>query len=202
MKQVGLAVMQFASDKEGYIPHANSITFTPVDVGNTASWKALITDKYMDYKVWDCPSDTTRTPIKSAWGGYSAAPAGHFYAGYDWTSPALHPGINPSYLWNANIGITKTETSWVDPTRTIKKMAQLKRPSEDSLCWDGETHQDSNSFYKQYSYYSNIKTSSHYEVHWQRHNASINMLFADGHVLGKKYNEFLEYTNTVSERDF
>jgi prepilin-type N-terminal cleavage/methylation domain-containing protein/prepilin-type processing-associated H-X9-DG protein len=202
MKQVGLGVMQFASDKDGYFPHAGTTSYTAADIGLTAGWRALLTDKYMNYKVWDCPSDTTRTPIKSAWGGYSASPAGHFYASYSWANPSLYPGVNPSYLWNSNIGIMLNAATWSDPTKTINKMSQLKKPSEDGLCWDGETHQNSDGFYKQSSSYAPMKSSTNYEIHWQRHNASLNMLFADGHVLGKKYPDFLYYTSTILDRDF
>lgn len=71
-----------------------------------------------------------------------------------------------------------------------------------SLYWDGETQQDTNGWYDQYAYYYNMVLLADSAMHWQRHNSSVNMGFADGHVDGKKFAEFLEHTHSSADRDF
>jgi prepilin-type N-terminal cleavage/methylation domain-containing protein/prepilin-type processing-associated H-X9-DG protein len=194
LKQVGVGVGMFANDKDGYIPHAGNRDYTALDIGHTNSFGALIADKYMDKKLWDCPSDNTR--LRGATYSFATADTTGHYKNY-----GSRAGTNPSYQWNINSGYWLGY--WPYPALKVKKISSLKHASKNSLCWDSETQYHSDGFYNTVISANRMLLSyGHGEIHWKRHNASVNMLFTDGHVQNKTYPAFYEFRNTVSERDF
>ena len=194
LKQIGVGVMNFVGDKQGYLPHAG-ISFDIDNLGKTAAFNALIVEKYMNAKSWDCPSDNTRIRGTTAWSGF-ASTQGNYYALYSHTVLG-----NPSYLWNGTTGFW-LGSKWAYSQYPARKLAKLKHPSEDGLTWDGEAHQDSNGYYYQAVYYNGMESSANYNIHWMRHNASVNMLYADGHVGNLKFPDFKEFKATRYDRDF
>jgi prepilin-type N-terminal cleavage/methylation domain-containing protein/prepilin-type processing-associated H-X9-DG protein len=194
LKQIGIAVMSFVGDKQGYLPNTGG-DFDSDNLGRTGGFCALILDKYMQAKSWDCPSDNTRVPGMATWSSFSTN-KGDYYAQYSHTTLG-----NPSYLWSAKTGFW-TGTKWTYSQFPARKLAKLKYPSEDGLAWDGETNQNTNGYYHQTIYVLDMISEPNYEIHWMRHNASNNMLYADGHVGNLKFADFQEFRNTRNNRDF
>jgi prepilin-type processing-associated H-X9-DG protein/prepilin-type N-terminal cleavage/methylation domain-containing protein len=198
-KQIGVGTMLCISDNDGWIPigyqNGSQDQAGPMDVG----FRALRRGKYMTAKQWDCPSDQTRGVSATNWPGDGGVWKNYWWEPQEVSLKSLAK-CNPSYLWNYYLGYWDTTINNWNTTRVGKKLNKLKFASNDILCGDGETNVSSMAFYMKSGRFSSIDYSN--VMQWRRHNASINILMADGHVTNMNRNAFLTYANDWSQRDY
>ncbi len=184
LKQIGLCVMLYAQDNDDWLP--------PGGVNMEGGFKLLLGQgrpRYMEPKLFACPSDRTRTGGSGTnylWGGSQQA---HFYR-YSWDTEPY-----PSYLWNGYTGY-RPSGSWTYPMRRINR---LKYPHLDMLCGDGETHRNSVAYYHKSDWTYNWYTAWCLPEEWNRHEGGLDFLFADGHVQWMSYNQFVQWSNGPRE---
>ncbi len=181
LKQIGLSVMFYVQDYDGWLPAGG--------VNQYGGFRTLSQLSYFDLKLWTCPSDRTR---KSG-GLYSSrddciANNKHFYA-YSW-SPSKYP---PSYIWNGRTG-------YIPQNYPMWRVARLRYPHRDMLTGGGETHRNSTAYYHKSDWTYNWLIQ-YDPLSWAAlHKGRLNFLFADGSVRSMTYDQF--YTWYYELRDF
>ena len=158
LKQIGVSIKIYEGDFNDYFP-----VFAKK---NGSPWCPLVSGKYMgNLRIWDCPSDQTRTPK-------DATHAGTAYYNYSWTQ-MNGKSINRSYAFPRPLGCPKDSTG---------KFYPAFRPSVDKpvdvggyipMCYDTEPSGEDNCFFFGFGDY-NMSTVHHQGVMF--------MVLHDGHV--------------------
>ena len=164
LRQIGLTTMLYAQDYNGYLPIA--LNYDHPNPSRRSPFGLFVLKNYVENTgIYNCPSDTTRTPGTTAWPGN-----GH-YLNYSW-----HEGNNQGYLWwfynrywNGVVDIGKP---W--------NYGMLKKSHLDILAIDGETHIDAGGYNIALGPSDQVGASS--LIAWTRHPSGANCVMADGHV--------------------
>jgi prepilin-type N-terminal cleavage/methylation domain-containing protein/prepilin-type processing-associated H-X9-DG protein len=166
MKQIGLTIMAYTGDNNGYIPLARNGA-VGADATYSRTWQArwiYHSIYYLSGKDW-----TGETDVPAVF----SCPTGkdqHFINsdGADWGN----------YMYNLRAGDRKPDgTFWYEPERLPRKLVKCKKPTQCSLLADGKC---------KYSNYNTVMTcpwGETYKFVDSRHQGRFNnSLFADGHV--------------------
>lgn len=203
LKQIGTGTSMFSNDNDGWIPigYENVNGVAPVRPG----FKALMKGGYMAEMLWNCPSDMTRNGVKV--GDFvstaNSIATNIFWRRVGWECELGGPGwgsgkgpFTPSYLWNRKLGDYHKTNGWV--TRGWKTN-QLKKPSGDILCADGETHLNSVTYIYKSAFIQGHTPAADYgkTMHWTRHNKTINTLRADGHIVNMTLGSLIAWKQHV-----
>ena len=169
LKQIGSAVMMYAADFNGWLPHAGSANFTLDSVNKT--WKELtagylnkdITIYNCEHGVFNCPEQKNQTCGNSAYGDKG------FYGGYGW---------NYVYLGFRNILVDGCPpwvncTGLADPSNTI------------NLGDTSDYYINSDISYRVFHIYSWAFCGENALSESYRHSGGGNYLWCDGHVAWK-----------------
>lgn len=184
LKQIGIASMNYSTDYDGYLPLSGVW-----GANGRGGFRDLISLEYMNNKLWTCPADQTKEGSTEAWGAANQK----YWRKYSWEDLNYSPG----YLWNICTSYV-WGSSPSDYFSAAKKMSQLKHPQNDWLCGDGETQNNSTSYYYKASRYDWYQFAD-----YLRHgNLKLNFLFADGHVSPKDFNYFQTRQQQFNDIDF
>ncbi len=175
LKQINMVQASYVNDNKDFLPISLSVTGAAI-----YPWQTFVTSKYVENtKIYDCPSDITRTPSTTVWPGN-----GHYY-NYFW-----HMGNNQGYLWAFVYGSPV-------PANSPLRIGQLKKIQFDFVVFDGETQVCTNTFY--YGVALSIPSNTD-RAHWTRHGrkganvaaGGANVAIADGSVRKISYFDWLQ----------
>ena len=178
-RQIGFGIHSWLGDQSSpYLPFAYDTTWA----WGTAAFQVLVNGDYTDIRLWDCPSDQTRTPginfnISDAYMAFKKKNG-------QW--------VNHSYLYEYRVG-SRAGGVWIHPRRTI---SSITNPSRAVILVDGEyasmiTSPDSfdNRLAAGYCHLAFDPLSVNYAV--GRHSPTqLNCLFVDGHVAPQNRTEY------------
>ena len=162
LKQIGSYSYSYASDHRDFLP-------MPITAESWINaWRRLISHCKMDLRFLDCPSDITRVATTGALG------TGDFH-GYPWRVNKAGNYVNQGYLWTSYAGSTYNNGSLYG-TEPLWVLGRQKRPSYDTLVFDGDSRNHNNSFFY------GLGSPDSPIFYDQRHNGTVNHLFVDGHT--------------------
>ncbi|OGV50555.1 MAG: hypothetical protein A2017_20475 [Lentisphaerae bacterium GWF2_44_16] len=176
LRQIIVLQASYTNDFNDYLPISLAVAFSPNN-----PWSAFYNLDYVsNTKIYDCPSDKTRTPSSTTWPGN-----GHYY-NYSW-----HKGNNQGYFWWFCYGYYSDGSLMQIPL----KIFNIKKPQFDLVATDGETHMHSTPFY--YGVGGSFIVGVPNAAHWTRHITGANFGILDGSV---KKIDYLNYQNNYRNK--
>lgn len=112
LKQLGLVIIQYTDDYNGFLP-----PFTSTAIPNSLALRNACQSYGQGPELWKCPSDR-----------------GHVYSDGRQVKPSFFAVEGSSYLYNGFI------QAYVPPAGSPKKLASCSRPVELILFWDWVSH--------------------------------------------------------------
>jgi len=172
LKELVLLNSCYANDFNDYLPIS-------LIVNGSTPWSFFVGWNYLkDTRIFDCPSDRTRTPSSTTWPGN-----GHYY-NYSW-----HKGNNQGYFWWFCYGY---DSSWnlLVSFKNPLKLSSLKKVQFDFIAHDGETDVHSTAFY--YAVFNGGLgvAGNDSKAHWTRHTNGANFGIVDGSIRKLNYASF------------
>ena len=155
LKQLGLAVMMYVNDNDGWLPPAYD------DAGGCGTWIAhLDNGGYAKIPVFDDP------PYAYGKSGIAVCPSSKY----------RYEKCLTNYAYSVQCGVISAGTVY-DPRR---KLCRVPMPSNASLLTDATLL--SSKCTGSFPYYSNYIFYGSGDIRWDLHSGGANILFVDGHV--------------------
>jgi prepilin-type processing-associated H-X9-DG protein/prepilin-type N-terminal cleavage/methylation domain-containing protein len=176
-KQLGLAIVSYTNDNDGFYPPQLSMVSTKL-----TPWVVLCMDYIPPGKAWFCPSN--KSGVWETWTG--AYPATTAYSTGNWSWGwflYVDYGYNRQYVGSSYRYPNNNDTAF--PYYKSAKTSQIKKPSATITLAD--SYYDSNKV-RGYCLLSDVFSTGYMGFLDARHSSGLNVTWADGHVSGQKVN--------------
>lgn len=174
LKQINLGISSYSDEYDGYMPVAywgNDYNFRDLMVGGSPPGYS---DRRTPLRLWDCPSDTTRTHNIDFWNYWTGA----------------SPPANISYGYNHKLGGYGEADS-----RVPSKINTFELYSQDVLiCEMGRDLYSYPNYFLLWQAWSSDFERKRFVIYQPNHGNGCNFLFMDGHVT---YHPSLDYMNNL-----